>query len=207
MHTSLCCLPHHPAKRVFQHCVPHMQFLLVLSAYKTSHQWLQHPSNTVNTLCGSDLGAAQAEGYLWWPDAGNTAASYCVQACPQAQGDWPATIRMLQHPMHLRLHADEYNTCVYGSIHTRNHNAKCIAHHSSLLYSTYIIIGHESQISITGVCVCMLASMSPVSIHNCNRGASTIIIASSAAHIAGELILRRHCCVIANVLSMQVQYV
>ena len=74
-----------------------VQFLLVLSAYKTSHQWLQHPSNTVNTLCGSNLGAAQAEGYLWWPDAGNTALSYCVQACPQAAGDQFLTIRFLQH--------------------------------------------------------------------------------------------------------------
>ena len=72
-----------------------VQFLLVLSAYKTSHQWLQHPSNTVNTLCGSDLGAAQAEGYLWWPDAGNTALSYCVQACPQAAGDQSLIISFL----------------------------------------------------------------------------------------------------------------
>lgn len=74
-----------------------MQFLLVLSAFKTSHQWLQHPSNTVHTLCGSDLGPAQAEGYLWWPDASNTASSYCVEACPQAAGDESASISFLRY--------------------------------------------------------------------------------------------------------------
>ena len=84
------------AKCVFQRSVLQVQFLLVLSAYKTSHQWLQHPSNTANTLCGSDLGAAEAEGYLWWPDAGNTALSYCVQACPQAAGDQSLIIGVLQ---------------------------------------------------------------------------------------------------------------
>ena len=64
-----------------------MQFLLVLAAFKTSHQWLQHPSNTVHTLCGSNLGPAQAEGYLWWPDANDTSSSFCVEACPQALGN------------------------------------------------------------------------------------------------------------------------
>ena len=86
-----------PSQMCFQHSALQVQFLLVLSAYKTSHQWLQHPSNTVNILCGSDLGAAQAEGYLWWPDAGNTALSYCVQACPQAAGDQSLIISILQH--------------------------------------------------------------------------------------------------------------
>ncbi len=59
-----------------------MQFVLVLSTYRASPQWLQHPVNTADTLCGSDLGLAQAEGFLWWPEADNTAVSYCVLACP-----------------------------------------------------------------------------------------------------------------------------
>ena len=66
-----------------------MQFVLVLSTYRASPQWLQHPSNTAHTLCGSNLGLAQAEGYLWWPDPDNTALSYCVVACPSA-GMWLA---------------------------------------------------------------------------------------------------------------------
>ncbi|KAL0048031.1 hypothetical protein WJX82_006092 [Trebouxia sp. C0006] len=59
-------------------------FVLVLSTYRASPQWLQHPSNTAHTLCGSNLGLAQTEGYLWWPDPDNTALSYCVIACPSA---------------------------------------------------------------------------------------------------------------------------
>ncbi|KAA6417820.1 MAG: solute carrier family 44 member 2 [Trebouxia sp. A1-2] len=59
-------------------------FVLVLSTYRASPQWLQHPSNTARTLCGSNLGLAQAEGYLWWPDPDNTALSYCVGECPSA---------------------------------------------------------------------------------------------------------------------------
>ena len=59
-----------------------LQFVLVLSTYRANPQWLQHPSNTAHTLCGSNLGLAQAEGYLWWPDQDNTALSYCVLACP-----------------------------------------------------------------------------------------------------------------------------
>ena len=61
-----------------------VQLLLVLSTYKTSPQWLQHPSNSAQSLCGATFGAAKGQGYLWWPSAGNLSDSYCVASCPQA---------------------------------------------------------------------------------------------------------------------------
>lgn len=61
-----------------------MQLLLVLSTYKTSPQWLQHPSNSAQNLCGASFGAARGQGFLWWPSAGNLSDSYCVASCPQA---------------------------------------------------------------------------------------------------------------------------
>lgn len=119
---GVACLTACPSQISFQRSVVKVQFLLVLSAYKTSHQWLQHPSNTVNTLCGSDLGAAQAEGYLWWPDAGNTALSYCVQACPQAAGDQSLIISILHHIRRSLLqNARHGNIC--ASVHQCKHPA------------------------------------------------------------------------------------
>ena len=65
-----------------QYVLVAMQFVLVLSTYRASPQWLQHPSNTAHALCGSNQGLAQAAGYLWWPETNSNELSFCVVVCP-----------------------------------------------------------------------------------------------------------------------------
>lgn len=60
-----------------------LQLLLVLSTYKTSPEWLQHPSNSAHVLCGASSGLGQGQGFLWWPSTANLSDSYCVSSCPQ----------------------------------------------------------------------------------------------------------------------------